>query len=319
MNLNCSIIEQFISIFEQICLNNKKYFIIKNISEKRWNNICIISASKGRIVVAVEALKAILHFHKMAFIYMGVEKMGFSLFGTYHIGWLIFIIITVVLVSKYFKKSDVKNRKVIQKSIAWFILLFEIFKDIYLIIGDEFSVKYLPFELCSLAIFAIFYHAYTDSNIIGEMLYNIFLPGAIAALLFCNWTYRPIFGFMCSFSFIFHLSLVTYSVMVLYAGIVKPNKNRILNSVLFLAIAGLIIYPLNKMWDTNFMFLNAPSPGSPLVPLESIFGNPGYIFGLACIIILLWVVIYLPWNKLLRPLKQMISNWKTKLLLKYNM
>ena len=244
--------------------------------------------------------------------------MGFSLYGPYHIGWLIIIFITVIFVSKHFKQLDAQSRKVAQKNLAWFILLFEIFKNIYLIIGNEFSVKYLPFELCSFAIFAIFYHAYTDSSIIGEMLYNLFLPGGVAALLFCNWTYRPMFGFMCFFSFIFHLALITYCVMVLYAGIVKPNKKGILSSVLFLTVAGSILYPLNKIWGTNFMFLNVPSPGSPLVPLENIFGNPGYIFGLACIVVLVWVVMYLPWKKL-RRLKQMISVWKTKLLLKSNM
>ena len=224
--------------------------------------------------------------------------MGFSLFGTYHIGWLIVISLTVVFVSKHFKNLDAKGRKVLQLRIAWFILLFEIFKDIYLLVRNEFSVEYLPFELCSFAIFAIFYHAYTDNSIIGETLYNLFLPGAIAALLFCNWTYRPIYEFMSLFSFIFHFALVMYCVMVLHAGIVKPNKKRIMGSVLFLAVSASIIYPLNKLWDTNFMFLNVPSPGSPLVPLEKILGNPGYIFGLACLIILVWVVLYLPWGKL---------------------
>ena len=226
--------------------------------------------------------------------------MGFSLFGPYHIGWLILITITAVLVSKHFKNLDAKGRKILQRKIAWFILWFEIFKDVYLISRNEFSVEYLPFELCGFAIFAILYHAYTDSVIIGEKLYNLFLPGAIAALLFCNWTHRPIYEFMSLFSFIFHLALVMYCVMVLHAGIVKPNKKRIVGSVLFLAITGSILYPLNKMWNTNFMFLNVPSPGSPLVPLENIFWNPGYIFGLACLIVLVWIVMYLPWNKLQR-------------------
>ncbi len=219
--------------------------------------------------------------------------MGFSLFGPYHIAWLILTIIMVILASRYFKKMDVKRQKVFQQKIAWFILLIEISKDIFLIINNEFSLNYLPFELCGLAIFAIFYHAYTNNLIVGEMLYNLFLPGAIVALLFCNWTHRSIYEFMCLFSFVFHLGIVMYCVMVLYAGIVKPDKKRILNSVLFLTVAGSIIYPLNKLWDTNFMFLNAPSPGSPLVPLEHIFGNPGYIFALACIIVLLWVVMYI--------------------------
>lgn len=226
--------------------------------------------------------------------------MGFSLYGPYHIGWLIVITLIVVFVSKHFEKLDAYRREVLQRKIAWFILLFEIVKDLYLITRNEFSVEYLPFALCGFAIFAIFYHAYSNSLIIGEMLYNLFLPGAIAGLLFCNWTHRPIYEFMSVFSFVFHLALVMYCVMVLYAGVVQPNKKRILSSVLFLAAAGPLLYRLNKRWDTNFMFLNTPSPGSPLVPLENLFGNPGYIFGLACIIVLLWIVMYLPWNKLRR-------------------
>ncbi len=226
-----------------------------------------------------------------------VERMGFSLYGPYHIGWLIVITSSVILVSKHFKKLDIKSQTFVQRRLAWFILLFEIVKDIYLIKTNEFSVDYLPLELCGLAIFAIFYHAYTNNSMIGEMLYNLFLPGAIAALLFCNWTHRPIYEFMSLFSFLFHLALVMYCMMVLHAGIVQPNKKRIGGSVLFLGVAASIIYPLNKLWGTNFMFLNVPSPGSPLVPLESILGNPGYIFGLVFIILLLWGVMYLPWKK----------------------
>ena len=226
--------------------------------------------------------------------------MGFSLYGPYHIGWLILITMTVVIVSKHFKKLDIKSQKVVQKYIAWFILLFEIIKDIYLIINNEFSIHYLPLELCGLGIFVIFYHAYTNSSNAGEMLYNLFLPGAIAALLFCNWTHRSIYEFMNLFSFVFHIAIVVYCVMVLYTGIVKPNKKGISYSVLFLAVTAPIIYQINTMWDTNFMFLSSPSPGSPLVPLEHIFGNPGYIFALACIIALLWTVMYLPWKKLVK-------------------
>ena len=225
--------------------------------------------------------------------------MGFSLFGPYHIGWLIVTVLTTVFVSNYFKKLDAKRRTIFQRRIAWFILLFEIVKNLYLIIHDEFSVAYLPFALCGLAIFAIFYHAYTNNAVAGEMLFNLFLPGAAAGLLFCNWTHRSIFEFMCFFSFIFHMALVVYCVMVLYAGIVKPDKKRIKSSVVFLACAGVIIYPLNKIWGTNFMFLSTPSPGSPLVPLENLLGNPGYIVGLAGLILLVWFVIYLPWKKLL--------------------
>ena len=79
----------------------------------------------------------------------------------------------------------------------------------------------------------------------------------------------------------------------------KPDIKRVKSSVVFLAAAGLIVYPLNKIWGTNFMFLNTPSPGSPLAPLENLLGNPGYIVGLAGLVLLVWFVLYLPWKKLL--------------------
>jgi len=224
--------------------------------------------------------------------------LGFSLYGTFHISWLLVTIFTVILVSIYFKAADNKSRKILQVSFAWFLVVFELIKDVYLILHNEFTFNYLPFELCSLAMVAILYHAYTDSLIVGDMLYNIFLPGGIAALLFCNWTDRSIYEFMCSFSFIYHLVLVAYCVMVLYAGVVKPDKKRIWCSGLFLLIAASILYPLNQFLGTNFMFLSIPSPGSPLVVLEQIFGNPGYIFGLALIIAVLWSILYLPWRKI---------------------
>ena len=224
--------------------------------------------------------------------------MGFSLFGPYHLGWLVLITMAVILVSKHFEKLDTQSQKSFQQKVAWFIVLLEVLKFSHLIIKDEFALRYLPLELCSFAIFAIFCHAYTNSVWIGEILYNLFLPGAIAALLFCNWTHRPIYQFLSLFSFTFHFLLVLYSVMVLYAGIVKPHRKRIISSVVFLTVVAPVVYMVNQKWGTNFMFLNTPSPGSPLVPLENLLGNPGYIFGLACVIVLLWVVMYLPWNKL---------------------
>ena len=223
--------------------------------------------------------------------------MGFSLFGPYHFGWLVVSFLTVFFVSRYFKSLDGNRRIILQQIIAWFILLFEIYKDMYLISRNEFSIEYLPLELCSFAIFAIFYHAYTNSLVVGEMLYNLFLPGTIAALLFCNWTFRSVYDFMSIFSFVFHIAVLVYCVMVLYAEIVKPTIKRVWGSLLFLAMTVPIIYPLNKIWETNFMFLNVPSPGSPLVPLENMLGNPGYILGMIVIIVILWIVLYLPWKK----------------------
>jgi len=221
--------------------------------------------------------------------------MGFTLYGPYHISWLVISLLSVLLTSKFFLGLNDKGKRILQLSLGWFLLFFELYKDIYLMFRGEFNIGYLPLDLCGMAIFAILYHAYTNNPFVGEMLYNLFLPGAIAALLFSNWTHRSMFEFMSFFSFIFHIVIVVYCIMVLRSGIIRPHVKRIWSSVLFLAIVAPIIYPLNKLWDTNYLFLNVPSPGSPLVPLEKIFGNPGYLFGLALLIAIIWIIMYLPW------------------------
>ena len=59
---------------------------------------------------------------------------------------------------------------------------------------------------------------------------------------------------------------------------------------------GLIVFRINKIIGTNFMFLNTPSLGSPLVLLENLFGSPGYIFAGICLIFIIWISMYLPWE-----------------------
>ena len=49
------------------------------------------------------------------------------------------------------------------------------------------------------------------------------------------------------------------------------------------------------MWDTNFMFLNGPSKGSPLVFLYDIFGG-GYLIALIVLVLSAWLLMYLPWE-----------------------
>ena len=53
---------------------------------------------------------------------------------------------------------------------------------------------------------------------------------------------------------------------------------------------------LSKITDPliNFFFLNYPSPGSPLVLFEQIAGNPGYIALTLLLVLVVWIILYLP-------------------------
>ena len=46
------------------------------------------------------------------------------------------------------------------------------------------------------------------------------------------------------------------------------------------------IYWFDKRYDVNYMFVNWPSAGSPLVWLADRMGNPGYLIGYAALVFL---------------------------------
>lgn len=58
-----------------------------------------------------------------------------------------------------------------------------------------------------------------------------------------------------------------------------------------------VIYPLNKVLDTNFFFLNYPPEGTPFVVFEELLGNPGFIIAFAALLVTVWTLLYLPWRK----------------------
>ena len=60
------------------------------------------------------------------------------------------------------------------------------------------------------------------------------------------------------------------------------------------AVAGTIGFVANQSLGTNFWFLNAAAPGSPLEPIQAFAGSL-YIPVLLVLVLILWAVLYLPW------------------------
>ena len=59
-----------------------------------------------------------------------------------------------------------------------------------------------------------------------------------------------------------------------------------------LAIA-IPVYVFDVLTNTNYLFLNWPSPGSPL-ELFAFLGRPGYLLGYIPLIAVVWLFLYLP-------------------------
>jgi uncharacterized membrane protein YwaF len=200
--------------------------------------------------------------------------IGFRLFGIGHLLWLAGLILAAIVLSGFYKHMKAENRPRVRKFFALSLLVFELLKDLAVFCTGDFRAEYLPLHLCSLAIFALLIDAFCPrQKLSGQMIAYAFMPGTVAALLFCNWTEYPFLSFMNIQNFVYHGWIFFYFLLRYRAGEIRPRYLGIWGTT---AILSLLIYPLfrfNRAFGTNFMFLNEASPGSPLVPLWNIFGT----------------------------------------------
>ena len=120
----------------------------------------------------------------------------------------------------------------------------------------------------------IFIYAFTKNKIAKESLYALGIVGALMALIFADWLMLPLLNFQSIHSFLMHGLLIAFIVMLVVAGEIKPNyKNLPMVFIVHLFIC-FGLYFFNKAFDTNFFFMNYPSPGSPLVMFETTVRQP---------------------------------------------
>ena len=221
------------------------------------------------------------------------EGLGFYQFGIIHLSWLVATLLIVIVSVCFYRKMKIRNQRIFLISIALLLLVVELFKLTVLFVGNRFEWDYLPLHLCSMNIFIVLSHAWRPTKFKAEFLYAVCLPGAVAALLFPGWPSLPLVNFFHIHSFTAHALLLLYPILLLAGGF-KPNYRLLPKCFLLLLIVSPVLYVLNKILDTNFMFLNIPGTGNPLVIFEKWFGNPGYITGFFVILAIVWTVLYMP-------------------------
>lgn len=221
-----------------------------------------------------------------------IDGVGFAHFGTLHLLWLSLFVAFTAANCVWYRRLGKKGRSIWKKTVAVLLIADEVFKDVMLIIGGQFSAGYLPFHLCSINIFIIAFHAWKPGKLLNSFLYTVAIPGAIAALLFPTWTALPLGNFMHLHSFTVHILLAMYPVVLAFAGELNPQIRDIPKCLLLLVAMAVPIYGLNLLLDTNFMFLMWADKGNPLYLFEQLWGN--HLLGFPVIIAGVLLVMYGP-------------------------
>ncbi|MDR2650010.1 MAG: TIGR02206 family membrane protein [Clostridiales bacterium] len=220
---------------------------------------------------------------------------GFQMYGRVHIIFLIGIIIGIFIMSVLYNYTSDRSRLKMLRVTAGIIFISEAVRQAsFVILLPKYPISQLPLHLCGLSVFIEVIHAARPNKTTGEILYSLCLPGALAALLFPDWTMYPILSYQAVQSFIAHGLHIAFVLMPLISGDIRPSARNIWRPALFLLLIVPPIYVLNKRLNVNFFFVNAGSGGSPLDILIKLMGNPGFILGYIGVLLVLWIIMYLP-------------------------
>jgi hypothetical integral membrane protein (TIGR02206 family) len=229
------------------------------------------------------------------------EGSGFALLGGTHLAVLAGLAVLVALLCVVYIQLTYSERPIMLKALALVILGLEVVKQAtFPIIHGRYFIDKLPLHLCGLVIFLnLIYAWYGETgagDASGEILYSLGLPGSISALLFANWSMYPLLNFYCLQSFIIHALHIAFVVLPLIGGELRPRARNLWKCGVFLIVTVPIIYMINLRLDTNFFFVNAGSPGSPLEALVNLVGVPWFLIPYAMLVLLVWFAMYLPWE-----------------------
>lgn len=205
--------------------------------------------------------------------------VGFSLYGPSHMCTLALILLCCIIGCHWFRRQSHARQEVFTHRLCVLILLTELVRiAVYAAVGALNQYE-LPLHLCGLAVYLCAIHSLWKPDWLGQVLYTLCLPGAWCALLFPDWTCYPFFGFFSLHSFFAHGLLVFYIHLQAAAGIIRPRLSAIWKSVLFLCLVVPPVYWFDRCFHANYMFLQLPSDGSPLLLLSRLAGGnaAGYL------------------------------------------
>ncbi len=223
----------------------------------------------------------------------GGSEAGFEHFSAAHLLHLLLIFAFTGAFCVFYRRGGGKRRRTLRLLIAGGNAALALFRAALLMAAGEYGVERLPLHLCGIAVYICLFHALRPGGLSAQFLLAFCMPGALAAVLFPDWTAYPTGSVISVFNFTIHALIVAYVLMQLAAGDIR-RESRLLPACLgLMLLIAVPVYIFNLAAGTNFMFLNCPAPNSPL-ELFSFLGRPGYILGYLPMLAAVWAVIYLP-------------------------
>lgn len=220
---------------------------------------------------------------------------GFALFSPWHVAWVCAGAAVCVALCTVYRNKNERARYCLRLCVSSVALAMELLRAAVLIAAGKYTLGRLPLHLCAMSVYFMVYHALSGNGLMGQFLYALSMPGAASALLFPDWGNCPPLSFLSVSGFGMHILLVGYPLMLTAGGDIRPDIRKAVYALCVLAAISVPVYAFNILAGTNFMFLRAPAPNSPMAWF-AFLGKPWYLAGLVPVLALVWAVLYWPFG-----------------------
>ena len=201
---------------------------------------------------------------------------GFDYFGPAHLGYLACSVVLIGVLCAAYRRLPSGTawgspRRTMQLVIAAIPLAMLASRDVMMYLAGVFDPNWWPLHSCNICELLMLVYALKPNRLCGESLATMGIFGALAALLFPSWSYCPPFTWPSVCGFTEHTLIVAFTAMVITGRDYEPSVKHIWMPLVLFGLYVPAAYAFNKAFDTNFMFLNAPPGGSPLVAVAELF------------------------------------------------
>ncbi len=234
--------------------------------------------------------------------YFAYDYQGnpFILFGIWHLVALV-VIVLINFAMLGFRDSSEKTRTIVRWSMAIVLWLDEGSWHIWNIYWGHWTVAQLPLHICSILVWLTGFMLIFKSFRIYEFAYFIGIGGAMQALLtpdagIYGFPHYRIFQTMIS-----HGLLITSAVYMTTVEGFRPTWKSLWRVVVGLNIYAVLIYPINLLLHTDFLFINGKPATASL--LDALPPWPYYLIYMEVLLVVVFLLLYLPF---------IIRDWRSR-------
>ncbi|MFY9901334.1 MAG: TIGR02206 family membrane protein [Trichococcus sp.] len=227
------------------------------------------------------------------------SDMGVETFSLVHIVVLILSAIIIYFIVQLYRKQADFGRKNTKMTIVALLVILYFSRLIWCAFFGDFAFflnLLLPLHLCSVSAIMGTAAVFSNNRLLQEFMYGISLPGGLVAMANPNLGPYPLFSFNFVEYTLTHLLLILLPLLFVFGDGFHPDIKSLPHSIYLAAPFIGIAFLVNQTIGSNYMFLNQIETGTILVLFDKWLGSPGYLIPVVVSIIIVWFVLYAPFE-----------------------